>query len=271
MEFLLDGARVRYADGGRGVSRADPAVVLIHGSGMNRTAWQLQTRYLSHHGFRAVAIDLPGHGGSVGPALTSIPEMANWTGHLIAALDLGPAHLVGHSMGSYVGLEVAARMPEQAASLVLCGTAATMPVHPELLDAATDNVAHASRLMTSWGFSSRGHTGAHASPGQWLLGGSTALIDTAPAGSLGIDMAACQAYDAAVERASEVTCPTTMVLGSADKMTPVRASVPLQEAFASAPEVVILDGVGHMMMSEAPDRVRQAIVDALHRGGNPTP
>ena len=39
--------------------RSDPIVVLIHGAGMDRTVWSQQTRFLAHHGFRALAVDLP--------------------------------------------------------------------------------------------------------------------------------------------------------------------------------------------------------------------
>ena len=118
MEFSLDGRTVRYANGGRAHDPALPAVVLVHGSGMNRTVWQLQTRYLAHHGFRVAAIDLSGHGGSSGPALASIPEMGAWLAEVIDALDLGPAHVVGHSMGTFIGIEAAAQRPETVASLV---------------------------------------------------------------------------------------------------------------------------------------------------------
>ena len=64
MEFTLDGKTVRYANGGRDHDSALPGVVMVHGSGMNRTVWQMQTRYLAHHGYRVAAIDLPGHGGA---------------------------------------------------------------------------------------------------------------------------------------------------------------------------------------------------------------
>jgi len=269
MQIQLAGEAVRIADGGRAWNPGDPLVVLLHGAGMDRTAWQMQTRYLAHHGYRTAAVDLPGHGRSSGAPLQSVDEMADWTVGLIDALGGGAAHLVGHSMGSYIAIEVAARAPDRVASLVLLGTATTMPVHPELLAAAADDIPHASRLMTSWGHSPRAHVGRHATPGQWLLGGSTALLDTSPTGALAADMAASNAYGGSLESAAAVRCPVTMVLGSADKMTPVRASGELQAAFSSPVNVVVLDGVGHMMMAEAPDRIRDEIAAALDRGRNP--
>jgi pimeloyl-ACP methyl ester carboxylesterase len=55
----------------------------------------------------------------------------------------------------------------------------------------------------------------------------------------------------------------TFVLGSLDKMTPVKRAVDLIAAFSAEPTVVVLDGSGHMMLVEAPDDTRRAIFDAL--------
>lgn len=263
MQIQHDGRTVRYADGGNPGDPDDPGVVLIHGSGMNRTAWQMQTRFLAHHGYRVAALDLPGHGSSDGPPLASIEAMGDWVAEMVDALGFGSAHLVGHSMGTYIALETARRHPEAVRSLVLLGTAAAMPVHPELLDSAMNNVAHAGSLMTSWGYSNRAHVGRHASPGFWMLGGSRALIEVSPRGALGADMAACADYGGAVEAAASVGCDVSVVLGGDDRMTPVRAARELLAALGPAASLTVLDGVGHMMQFEDPDRVRTCIAQAL--------
>jgi len=262
MEFTFNGAKVRYANGGHEHDPSQPSVMLIHGSGMNRTVWQMQTRYLAHHGFRVVAVDLPGHGGSDGPPIAEIEAMGGWVVDLVDAMELGPTHLVGHSMGTYIALEAASQRPEAIASLVLVGTAASMPVHPELLDAAANDLGHASNLMSSWGFGAPAHIGSHATPGMWLIGGSRALLDVSRPQSLAVDMQACNQYQGAVQAADAVSCPTTFVLGSLDKMTPNKKAADLVAA-VSGSRVVKLDGVGHMMPIEAPDQTRDAIVEAL--------
>lgn len=263
MEFTLDGKTVRYANGGREHDPSLPGVVMVHGAGMNRTVWQLQTRYLAHHGYRVAAIDLPGHGGSDGPPLETIPAMGEWIGSVIAELDLGPAHIVGHSMGTFIAIETAARYPDAVASIVLIGTAAAMPVHPELLDSAANDVPHASRLMSSWSFGDRSHIGRHSTPGMWQIGGAQALLDTSRPDSLGVDMAACNRYDTSLAAAADVTCPVTYILGSGDKMTPTKRATDLIAATAGA-DVVTVD-CGHMLTIEAPDETRDAIVAALGR------
>lgn len=268
MEIQLRDRSVRIGTGGRDHADQleDPAVVLIHGSGMDRTTWQMQSRWLAHHGHRVAAVDLPGHGLSDGPPLESISEMGEWLVEVIAELDVAPAHLVGFSLGTYVALEAASRAPEMVRSAILIGTAATMPVHPDLLAASRDDVRTASRLMTSWSFSSRAHRGGHRSPGMWMVGGSTALIDRATGGVLAADMEACAGYMDAVATAAKVSVPVTFVLGAEDKMTPRRASTDLIEAVANQ-QVIVMPGVGHMMPTEAPIDTRKAIVDAIAWAG----
>ena len=266
MEALIDGRVVRCATGGRSIDGDGPAAVLVHGAGGDRTVWQLQTRWIAHHGFRAAAVDLPGHGGSQGPALASITEMGAWLADTTEALGLAPAHLVGHSMGTFVVLEAAAQRPDVVRSLVLLGTAGAMPVHPALQSAADADDPVAGRLITSWGIGSRAHTGGHASPGMWLIGGNTSLLDRAPPGVLAGDLAACNAYDGAEAAAARVQCPVTLVLGREDKMTPNRAAASMIEAFGDGrATTVYLDRVGHFLQIESPIPVRKAIAAALAR------
>lgn len=262
MELVIDGRSVRVATGGRTHDGDETAVVFVHGSGSDRTNWQLQTRWFAHHGYRTAAVDLPGHGGSQGPPLTTIAEMAEWLLAAIETMGLAPAHLVGHSMGTFVAIETAARHPESVRSIVLLGTAAIMRVNPELLTAALADDPKAARLITSWGVGSRARRGGHASPGRWLIGGNIAQIDRTPPGSLATDLVACQEYDRAIEAATEVRCPVTILLGRDDKMTPVKAAAGLIEAF-DEPRTVYLDDVGHFMAVEAPVVTRRVIADAM--------
>lgn len=269
MQITFRDQPVRIATGGRSHDSDLPGLVMIHGSGMDRTTWQMQARWFAHHGYRVAAIDLPGHGLSGGEPLESIEEMGEWTAALIGELGLGPAHIVGFSLGTFVALEAASQDPSCAASLVLIGTADAMPVHPELLASSYEEIPRASRLMTSWGLGSRAHRGGHQSPGTWLVGACTALIDRSPENALGHDMAACNAYTGALDAASKIDAPITFVLGTEDKMTPIKKSGDLVEA-AKNKTVVHLDRIGHMMPIEDPIRARAAIADAIGWDGSRT-
>ena len=118
MEVKVQEVTVNLATGGVKVDKSQPPVLLVHGAGMDRTVWSQQTRYLAHHGFAPMAVDLPGHGRSEGELLPTISEMADWVADLIHELDTGPVRLVGHSMGSLISLEVAARHTDAVERLI---------------------------------------------------------------------------------------------------------------------------------------------------------
>ncbi|HJO79730.1 MAG: alpha/beta hydrolase [Acidimicrobiales bacterium] len=269
MRLVVDGLSINAATGAVPVERdsTDPLVVLLHGAGMDRSVWSQQTRFLAHHGYRALAVDLPGHGDSEGPALKSVSDLATWVASLAAELG-GPLHLVGHSMGSLMALEAAARQPASVASIVLLGVAATMPVHPDLQAAADADDVQAARLITSWAHGSKQHTGENPTPGLWMLGGTQALLERCAPGVLASDLSACSSYVGSLEAAALASCPVTLILGSADKMAPRKGAGPLIEAFSHGASVVELAGTGHMMMQEEPGAVRRAIIDHLENSNH---
>ena len=55
--------------GGRPFDPAKPTVVFVHGAQHDHSVWILQSRYLAHHGYGVLALDLPGHMRSEGPPL----------------------------------------------------------------------------------------------------------------------------------------------------------------------------------------------------------
>jgi pimeloyl-ACP methyl ester carboxylesterase len=264
MIVAVDGHQAHASTGGVELSGTDPVVLLIHGAGMDSTVWQLQTRYLAHRGLRAVAVDLPGHGKSDGAARTTVAEMADWVARFLDATGLTPVHAVGHSMGTFIALELATRYSELVASITLCGTATGMPVHPDLLAAADNDLPTAAALMASWGHDKPAHIGANSTPGLWMLGGSRALVENSKPGVLATDFRACGAYVNAIDVASAVTCPATVVIGRGDKMTPPKGGRALAEALPGA-QVIEIDGAGHSMLTESPRVVRQAIVSTVGR------
>jgi len=258
MELTVNGHSVYAHTGGQPFDSAKPAVVLIHGAGMDHTAWSLQSRYLAHHGRSVLAVDLPGHGRSGGAPLASVPALADWVVALLDTAGADKAALVGHSMGALIALETASRHAARVESLALLGVAEAMPVHPDLLAAAALNDPVSIELVVGWGHGPRGHVGGSTAPGLALVPGGRRLMQRAKPGVLGVDLGACNAYARGAEAASSVTCPTLFVLGAADRMTPAKAGRALASRIKDS-EVIVLPGIGHMVMTEAPD----ATIDAL--------
>lgn len=258
MRLSLDGRVVQATTGGREPDRSLPLVVFVHGAGNDRTVWQLQTRYFAHHGHAVVALDLPDHGGSDGPAPTSIDGYASWLSSVLDELGWSHVHLVGHSMGSLIALELAGTGHGSLSSVSLLGTSASMGVHPDLLAAAAADDHLAYELITGWSHSPAGRRGGHPTPGVWMSGTTMRLLERSRPGVLASDLAACAAYDDAVERAAAVAVPALVLVGARDLMTRARDAAPIIDALPSARSVV-LEGTGHQMMTEQPD----AVIDEL--------
>ncbi len=128
MRIMVGGTDTFVATGGRDFDPKLPCVVFLHGAGLDHSVWALLARSFAHHGCAVLAPDFPGHGRSAGAPLSSIAALADWTAVLIDAAGAGAARLVGHSMGSLVALETAARHPDKVAALGLIATAAPMRV-----------------------------------------------------------------------------------------------------------------------------------------------
>lgn len=264
MDINVSGATVFAHTGGKPFDPAQPVLVLIHGAGTDHTFWGLQTRYFAHHGFSVLALDLPGHGRSDGPPLGSIDAIADWLWQVLDAAGATQAALAGHSMGSLIALAAAAKQPENTKALVLVGVAERVAVHEDLLAAAARNDPSALDMITDWGFGKPSHLGGHQAPGLWMLGGGRALLASGAPGVLGRDLAACDAYQDAVEVAHKVTCPVLMLLGAGDRMTPPKMTKALAAAFEHA-ETEILPATGHMIMVERPNETIDAIDGFLNR------
>ena len=194
MRIRVDGIETFVATGGRDFDPTLPCVVFLHGAGLDHSVWALLARAFAHHGFGVLAPDLPGHGRSAGAPLASIASLADWTAALIAAAGIPAARLVGHSMGSLVVLETAARHPDKVTALGLISTAAPMRVSDDLLNAAKSNDHAAIDMISLWG------EGYHATLGGSLdsrpvdAGRQRALARARAPRRLYADLSACNDY-----------------------------------------------------------------------------
>lgn len=258
MDFAVGGQRVFAGTGGRAFDKVLPTIVLLHGAGMNHTIWALQARALAHHGRNVLALDFPGHDGSAGPALETIEALADWLLRALAALGVARFRLAGHSMGSLVALETAARSGAACEALALLGFVPQMHVHPDMLNAARAGAHLASELIVAWGFGLKNLTGGNPAPGVFLPDAALRLIERTPAESLAADLAACDHYQGALAAAGAVRCPVLILSGAQDRMTPAKQAEVFAGRFAQARSLVLRD-CGHMLMVEQP----VAVLDSL--------
>ncbi|MEQ9641225.1 MAG: alpha/beta hydrolase [Alphaproteobacteria bacterium] len=262
MELQVRGKSVYAATGGKPFDASLPVVLFIHGAAFDHATWKLQTRYFAWHDHAVLAVDLPGHGRSEGPLIETVAGMADWACELLDTAGVKAAMVVGHSMGALVALDMAARHPDRVSKLGLCGCAAKMPVNDTLLGAAKANDHAALEMVTSWGTGRAARTGGNRVPGTWLRGGGLRQLERAAPGVMFNDMNACNAFADGPARAADVKCPTVVIAGGGDLMTPAKAGKALADAIAGA-TCVVIPGAGHMMMDETPDETLDALIAAF--------
>lgn len=239
-----------------------PSIVFVHGNGLDHTVWHLQSRYFAHHGRNVLAVDLPGHGRSHGDPLPTISNMGDWIVDTLDALHIKRADIVGHSMGSLVTLEAAARHPQRISKLVLIGTAVPMPVSDPLLNAAKENKFDAFDMINLWGHSNFGQMGGNQAPGMWMSATSVRLLARSKPGVLYAGLNACHQYQHGLDSGAKVQCPTLMILGQLDTMTPVRRAHDLEKVLPNV-ETKVLENCGHMLMAEKPNQVLDLLIEFL--------
>jgi pimeloyl-ACP methyl ester carboxylesterase len=250
MPYLdLNGERIYYA---LQRNRIDGVpVLLLHGAGENHLVWPTGLRRLP--GTIGYAIDLPGHGKSAGAGRSTIADYAAWMISFLDALHIPAAVLVGHSMGGAIAEQLAFTHPDRIAALVLIATGAKLRVAPQLLELARSDFPAAVELIGEWEWGSTAPAGIKKLGKQQLLTNSpTVMLD---------DYRACDVFDVRGQL-KDITVPTLIVAGEADRLTPLKHAVFMAEQIPQA-RLCAVPEAGHMVMLEAADTVTQAVTDFL--------
>jgi pimeloyl-ACP methyl ester carboxylesterase len=252
--------------GGKPFQPGQPTVVFIHGVLNDHSVWILQSRYLAHHGWNVLAIDLPGHGQSGGEPPATVEAAADAVLALLDALGIDQAALVGHSFGSLIALEATARAPERVRQLAMVGSAYPMKVSPALLDASLNAPQKAIDMVNVFSHSMLAPPPSALGPGTWLLGGSRALMRRVLASNPRTNVfhtgfKACDSYANGEAAMEQVNCPVLFLLGQQDQMTLPKAAQPLVQK-ARHGRVVQLRA-GHALMTEDPDGTLAALLQFL--------
>ena len=262
MLLKVNGKQAYAYTGGKAFDPALPTVVFSHGAQCDHSVWILQSRYLAHHGYGVLALDLPGHGRSEGPALARVEDIADWVVALLDAAGVTLARIAGHSMGSLIALECAARHPDRVAQIALLATAYPMKVSAELLEATKSNEPVAQDMVNIWSHLAYAQYPNNPGPGFWVIGENLRLMQRQKPGVMHVDFTACNAYAGGAEAAARVRCPALFLLARRDSMTPVRAAQDFAKSIQGS-RTVIIEGSGHNMMGEKPDDVLDSLLAFL--------
>ena len=275
------GQRVHYRDQGQ---RSGPAIILLHGSNSSLQTWEPLVKRLGST-YRIVTLDLPGHGltGGTPDKDYSAAGMAAAVDVVAAKLGLDHFILGGNSMGGWASWRYALAEPGRVDALLLLD-AAGMPLRK-------GEKAPPSNI----GFRLLGYPF-----GRWLATQITprSLVEESLRGSVAkqaiVDDAMIDRYwellrfpgnreatvlrarmnrePAMAARVGEIKVPTLILFGDKDRLINPSAARTFHERIAGS-EMILLPGIGHLPMEEAPDATAEAIVDFLTRrlaAPNPT-
>ena len=270
MYINVNGAQSYVYTAGKALDAAQPTVVFIHGVLNDHSVWILQSRYLANHGWNVLAVDLPGHCRSAGEAPASVEAAATFIEALLDALGVQRAALVGHSWGSLIALEVAAKLGQRVSHLIMVGTAFPMKVSPALLDASLNEPAKALTMINVFSRSTLAAPPSALGPGTWVYGASMALGRRVLASNPHVNVfhrgfKACDDYVNGEKAVRQITCPVLFLLGDQDQMTQPKAATLLIETAQKSGKSVQVQRitVGHNQMTEAPEETLFAIRDFL--------
>ncbi|VWX55539.1 Pimeloyl-ACP methyl ester carboxylesterase [Burkholderiales bacterium 8X] len=266
MQLVVQGHPTYCYTGGKELDRRKPTAVFIHGVLNDHSVWILQSRWFANHGWNVLALDLPGHCRSAGPPPASVEDAADFVLALLDAAGIPQAALIGHSFGSLIALEAAARAPERVTHLAMVGTAYPMTVSPMLLESSLDDPQRAIGMVNVFSHAMLAPPPSTLGPGTWLYGDSRALMRRVLASNresnvFHIGFKACNDYSNGEAAIAAVRCPILFLLGDADQMTPPRATRKLIDKAQNGRVVTV--PAGHSLMREAPEETLSALAAFL--------
>jgi pimeloyl-ACP methyl ester carboxylesterase len=259
----LDAQSLFYTHNGVASRGAD--LVLIHGAGGDSRCWpgpwrlsadaqrsaglaiSRQPGRLTNHSIYAV--DLPAHGRSPGPALTSIEAMADCLEAFFEAHSLDRVVPVGHSMGGLIALELARRASARLAGLVIVASAARLAVTDQILDGLKTDFPATIDMIVKYSFDRATAPFFPAKARDYSM--------ATGAGPTHADFAACAAADLR-PALDAITLPALVIASAGDRMVPLKHQQALAEALPNA-ECVLIEGAGHYPQLERTVAVQTAL------------
>lgn len=230
--------RVRYLVVGEG----EP-VILVHGLSASTLWWIRNVPELARH-YRVYLVDLPGFGAMHFPrGRFALTNAASWLLSWMEAIGLKRAHFIGHSMGGYICLRIAAHHPEVVCRLVLVAPAVRQ------------------HRKTVTGYFMPLLIGLRYNPPSFL---PILFFDALRAGPLTLwrttrDLIALDVQ----EEIQAISVPTLLIWGENDTLVPPALAYILHKDIAHS-SLVLLKKAGHVCMYDRPDDFNPAVLAFLY-------
>ncbi|WP_462137570.1 alpha/beta fold hydrolase [Candidatus Mycalebacterium sp.] len=238
-----------------GAEPLERTVVMLHGAGQSAACWENQIAALAGYTrFPAIALDLPGHGGSSGEAMASMDECAGFVSDFCLQTGITRPILIGHSMGGRIAQILALSGEVKPLACILVATGVRIRVSRWSLKTVQNDYESFCATAAQNAFAS----GANGQTREIFL----RRLLSQPKQSVYNDLLACDNFDVS-DSVGRIEIPTVIVAGSDDVLTPARHTDLLHSKIKGS-KLFVVEGAGHFMMMEKPDKFNKTIVDFLN-------
>lgn len=272
----VDEMRLAYVDSDP--SSTKPVLLFVHGLSSYLGFWEYQIPAFTTD-YRVIAIDLPGYGASDRPdAAYTPPWFAQVLTGFMDELKVPSAVVIGHSMGGQVALTLALDAPERVDALVLAAPAGFETFQPghaawmkeywhesRALDTPEENVrTNMTRMVFNHYdpgverlIEERVRIGRHES-----FNGTAVAVSRSVAGMVDYPVK---------DRLHEISLPTLIVFGTADRMIPnpvfnggrTRTVAQAGQQAIPGSELLMIKGAGHTVYHDAPETFNRGMAEFL--------
>src|ERR1700754_3917921 len=260
MSFLqVDDIQLAYTDAGLGLP-----VVLLHGYPFNRTLWNEQVSALSNS-YRVITPDLGGHGESdASPGAATMNRMAQDVAALLDHLEISRAVIGGLSMGGYVALAFYKQFRSRVRAMVLADTRAQADTeegkqtrHQQAEKALAEGMAGIAdsmlpKLLTPDTVSKRPEVVKRV---------RDMMLKTKPEGAAGALLGMAERDDQ-TSLLSQISCPTLILVGQEDQITPVKDSEKMHREIAGS-RLVVIENAAHVSNLERTEQFNEELTRFL--------
>jgi pimeloyl-ACP methyl ester carboxylesterase len=254
--------QVTFATAGQGTR----VIVFLHGIGLGAETFRNQIEACAAAGWRALACNLPGYGGSAPREAYDMAYLADRLAAFLAEEGISRAVVAGHSLGGFVAQEFAARHAPMLRALVLIGTTPAFGSKDGSFEREFVKTRfapfEAGRGMADIADDvAAGTVGAGAPPP--LLRALAETFAAVPEAAYRASVLAMIGFDRRADLA-KIAVPTLLVAGETDRNAPVRTMQKMAEAIPGS-QLEIFAGIGHSPHLESPERFN-AVLKAFLSG-----
>lgn len=254
----INGTTIAYRERGQGAP-----LVLLHGFPHDSTLWDEQLDALSAT-HRVIAPDLRGFGQSGSGAAFTIESLADDVHRLLESIGALPCVLGGLSMGGYVALAFSKKYPAALSGLVLVDTqsAGDTPEARQQREQSMQLAQSSGSRAIAQQMLPKMLTPRTIAEQPDLARQVTTMMENCPPQTIVNAQAAMRDRPDRTADLPSIACPTLIIVGDGDKITPPAVAQKMREAIPNARLAVIADAA-HLSPLERPEEVNEALREFL--------